>query len=793
MFKNLIKVAIRNIAKEKIYSIINVMGLTIGISCSLFLALYIMDELSYDSFHTKKDNIFRVVTHFEEPDNSFSWPNAQIPLAQELQENYTEVKYATRLFNTGRELFVNNEKDRRFYETEFMYADSSIFDVFTYQFIAGEPASSLNRPNTLVLTKSMAFKYFDEEAPIGKSLQNGSETYQVTAIIEDLPHNSHIDFGGLISRTSLDDEIGNWGSWGVATYLLLKDEVDYKQFESSFYQNINESYIKPIFEQFGINIQYELQPLESIHLYSNLSGETEGGGDISYIYIFSAVAFFMLLIASINYMNLATARAARRAKEVGIRKTVGSTKSQIIRQFLTESTVLSFLAFLLSLMIILLLLPGFNQLSGKEIGYSYLLQPQVIAVLFLIMLLIGLAGGSYPAFFLSAFKPVDVLKGQKGSSSGSAGLRKILVVAQFTISITMVISTWIVYDQLTYIQSKDLGFDKDQTVTVMMVEEETRNQYEVLRNELQSRPEIIDVANSSAKPGDGIGKNIMLVETEDQGNIEKGVDVYYANYDFAELIGFELVEGRNFNRSFATDTAAVLVNESMVARMGWDEPIGKSFMTGQDFTDRHEVVGVVKDYHQNSLYSQIEPLAIFFSENNSQLHIKLDGKNVSNGLVFLESIWGEINPGKPMEYTFLDEDFDEQYTADVKRGQVFTIFSGLTVLIACLGLLGLAAYTTQQRKKEIGIRKVIGANVAGIVLLIYKDFFLLIVISVLLAFPISYYFMNNWLTGFAYQTEMKAITFLTAAVLTIVITIATVGFHTVRAAIANPVSSLEEN
>ena len=791
MFKNLIKVALRNIAKEKIYSVINVLGLTIGISCSLFLVLYIVDELSYDSFHEKKDNIYRIVTHFEEPDNAFSWPNAQIPLAQELQEKYTEVIYATRLIQTGREMFEHAELDRRFYEEEVYYADSSIFDVFTFEFVAGNPQQALIAPNTMVLTESMALKYFDDKDPIGESLQNRDNIYKITGVIKDVPHNSHMSFDGLVSRTTLDDELGGWGGWGVPTYLLLQDGVDYQKFEATIDKNINDTYLIPIFEQFGVTIDYELQPLESIHLYSKLAGEIEGGGDISYIYIFAAVAFFMLLIAGINYMNLATARAARRSKEVGIRKTAGSTKWQLIRQFLTESTVLAVIAMLISLLLVLLLLPGFNFISGKEITFSYLLQPQIGLSLLFIILLIGVAGGSYPAFYLSRFEPAHVLKGQKGSNSSSASLRKVLVVTQFAISIAMVISTWVVYDQLQYIRSKDLGFSKEQVVTVMMVEPETREKYGVLRNRLMAQPQVINVATSNAKPGQNISKNIINVETEDQGDLEKGVDLYFADYDFANVIGFDVLEGRSFDRKYATDTAAAMVNEAMVARMAWDNPIGKTFSFNDSI--RYQVVGVVKDYHQNSLYDPIEPLAIFFRENNNQLQVKISGDDIAGGIAALESVWKEVNPGKPMEYSFLDEDFDDQYVADVKRGQIFTIFSGLTVIIACLGLLGLAAYTTQQRDKEIGIRKVIGASVTGIVLLIYKDFFVLIGIAVLLAFPAAYYFMNNWLSSFAYQTDIKVITFLASALLTILITILAVGFHTIRAARANPVKSLKDS
>lgn len=790
MFRNLIKIAIRNIAKEKIYSLINILGLTIGIACSLFLVLYILDELSYDTFHEKKERIYRVVTHFQEPDNSFSWPNAQIPLAQELEEKYTEVKRAVRFIRTGRELFVNPEKDRRFYEENFYYSDSSLFDVFTFKFINGDPSTALVKPNSLVLTASAAEKYFDDEDPVGQSLQNRDKTYNVTGVIEDVPHNSHIEFDALASRASLPNELGDWGSWGVPTYVLLNENADDKLFESEFSEKIYDTHLKPIFEEFGVTMEYELQPLESIHLYSNLTGES-GGGDISYIYIFAAVAFFMVLIASINYMNLATARAARRAKEVGIRKTAGSSRWQLIRQFLTESIVITILALLISLVLIVLLLPSFNYIAGKEIVFTYLLQPKVIFTLIAIIVLVGAAGGSYPAFYLSGFEPAHVLKGQKSSGSSNANLRKVLVVAQFAISITMVISTLIVYDQLQYIRNKDLGFDKEHIVSVKMPDEEIRKNYEVLRNKLIDDPQVVEVASSSNKPGEYVSKNIMNVETENQGDEEKGVDLFFADYDFVDVMGFKVLEGRNFDRQYSTDTAAALVNEAMVARMGWENPIGKKFNFPGGNT--YEVVGVLKDFHQQSFYNKIEPLAVFFRNNNFQLHVKLKGENLTDGIKAIEENWAEVNPGKPLEYAFLDEDFDEQYQADMKRGQIFTVFSSLTIIIACLGLLGLAAYTTQQRDKEIGIRKVIGASVQNIIFLIYKDFAILIGIAVVIAFPLAYFLMEDWLSDFAYQTNIKVITFVVAVLLTLVITILAVGFHTLRAATANPVKSLSDN
>ena len=791
MLRNLFKVAFRNIGKDRIYSVLNILGLTLGITCSLFLFLYLLDELSYDQFHAKKDRIYRVVTHFTEADNQFTWPSGQIPLAQELEENYADVEHAVRFIGAGRELFANDERDVRFYEEDFYYADSSVFDVFNFPLIAGDPATALVAPNTAVVTQTTAGKYFGDADPVGQSFRNGDENYQITGVVEDVPSNSHLEFDALLSRASLPDELGGWGGWGVPTYLLLRETASLADGERAL-ADVNKNRVDPVFADYPVTIEYWLQPLADIHLQSNF-GDSGDSGDMSYIYIFAAVAFFILIIASINYMNLATARATRRAKEVGVRKTMGSFRSQLIRQFLTESTLLAFIALFISVLLALVLLPFFNQLAGKEIKVLFLLQPEIIAGFIGMTLLVGLAGGSYPAFYLSSFNPALVLKGNVTRGTGNALLRKVLVVTQFAVSIAMLICTWVVYDQLQYLRDKDLGFEQDQVLTVTMPDSTIRANYSVLYNRLKSNTNVLEVANSSARPGSGLGKNLMNVDGP-EGVVERGIDQYRADYDFVETMGMKIVEGRNFSRDFPTDTAAALVNEAMVARMQWDDPVGKRFSfigdedgPGPTFT----VVGVVQDYHQQSLYSPIEPLAIFFGDGNYFLNIKIAPQEVASTLSYIENTWNEVNPGKPFSYDFLDQDFQSQYEADEKRGQIFTVFSLLTVVIACLGLLGLAAYTTEQRAKEISIRKVVGASISNIISLIYRDFLILIALATLIAFPLAYLFMDGWLQTFAYQTEIKWITFVASALLTLVVTMSAISFHTLRAAMSNPVDSLK--
>ncbi|WKN46267.1 ABC transporter permease [Tunicatimonas pelagia] len=794
MLKNLLKVALRNIGKDRIYSLLNILGLTLGITCSLFLFLYLLNELSYDKFHTKKDRIYRVVTHFTETDNQFTWPSAQLPLAQELEEKYSQIEHAVRFIGAGRELFENPERDMRFYEEDFQYVDSTVFEVFDFPLLSGDPATALLKPNTAVLTQETAQKYFGSAEPIGQTLKNGDDIYEITGLVEDVPENSSIEFDALLSRATLPDEIGGWGGWGRPTYLLMKEGSSIQDGEEAL-ASVNKERVVPIFENYGVTIDYWLQPLADIHLKSDFGEGETGAGDIAYIYIFGAVAFFILIIASINYMNLATARATRRAKEVGVRKTMGSFRGQLISQFLTESTLLTFIALAISLLLVAVLLSPFNNLAGTEIALSFLFQPQIIIGFILIALLVGIAGGSYPAFYLSKFNPALVLKGNATRGTGNAMLRKVLVVVQFAISIAMLICTWIVYDQLQYLRDKDLGFNQEQVLIVTMPDSTIRANYEVLQNRLRESAQVLEVSTSSSRPGTGYSKNLMLVEGNDGSVVDGGVGVnqYRAHYDYVETMGIDILQGRSFSREYTTDTAAVLVNESMVARMQWDDPIGKelSFMGDEDNPGpTYSVIGVFKDYHQESLYNSIEPLAVLFGDPNFFLNIKVAPNRVNETLAYIEDTWTEVNAGKPFSYEFLDEEFMSQYETDQKRGKIFTLFSAFTVIIACLGLLGLAAYTTEQRAKEIGIRKVIGATIPNIVGLIYKDFFILIALAMLVAFPLAYWFMSDWLQTFAYQTDIKWLTFVASALLTLIVTLGAISFHTLRAATANPVKSL---
>jgi len=792
MFKNLLRVALRNFMRDKWYSLLNILGLTIGITFSVFLIFYIKDELSYDKYNEKADRIYRIESNIKEPDkDTMRWAICPFPMAPALSKDYPEVEEATRIWGNGKTMYKNG--NLRFYEDKVFYADSNLFRVFTHKFIEGTPQNALTAPNSLVLTQSVAEKYFGKNTSyVGKTLQNASgDIYKVTAVIKDVPKNSHIIFNILISRSSLPaDYANNWGSFNIYTYVLLKPNTSAAAFDKKL-APLYDKYLASIFAQFNIKMRFGLQPITSIHLHSDTANEPEELGSMSYIYIFSAVAFFMLLIACINYMNLTTARSARRAKEIGIRKVTGSSKIQLVSQFLIESTLTAFFALMLSLGLIALLLPTFNSLSGKFISFNTLLQAKTILILLAIILFIGLVGGSYPAFYLSKFNPINILKGSLSKGSSNVVLRRALVVVQFSISMIMLICTWIVYNQLNYLRNKDLGFNKDRVlVATANSNNDIRSKILSFKNEMRNNSQVTDVSTSQAVPGAGINFNLFTIESKN-GYVDKGVDCYAVDEDYFKTLGMKIVKGRNF--SGLPDTLhSIIVNENMAKEYGWgDNAIGKRVKFPGDTSGNYlEVVGVVKDFNQKSLYNPIAPLILFYSPNNNSIELKLNATNIPATISDIERKWKVTFPELPFQYTFLDQDFNSQYAADQKRGKIFTAFSILTILITCLGLLGLIAFITEQRQKEISIRKVMGANTGQLVPLITKNFVLLVALSCLIAFPVAWYFMDKWLKIFPYNMGLSVTPFIFSALTVLLITLTTVIFHTLKAALANPVKSL---
>ncbi len=790
MIKNLLLVALRNFKRDKWYSLLNILGLTIGITFSLFLIFYIKDELSYDRYNKNAERIYRIITYNKEPEKDMmKWSITPDALSPELKKDFPEVEEAVRFNSYGKQMLKNG--DIHIYEDKIFFTDSTLFKIFTYNFIQGDPKTALVAPNSMVLTKSAAQKFFGKNNALGRSLQtDNGDNYKITGVVEDVPKNSHLIFNVLISMSSIPGKyMGDWGNFGIYTYVLLKSHGDKAAFEKKM-APLYDKFLAPIFAKSNIRINFSAQPLLHIHLHSDQEFEPEEIGSSSYIYIFGAVALFMLIIACINYMNLATARSARRAKEIGIRKVTGSTQSQLIAQFLVESLLTALFALILSIILIALLLPTFNLLSGKSITFQSLLEPSTLFILIAIILFTGFAGGSYPAFYLSKFNPVHVLKGSLSRASGNVNLRRSLVVVQFTISMIMLICTWVVYGQLKYLRNKDVGFNKEQVLSMgVNTNNDVKGKVLAFKNEVLQNPNVLSVSTSQSLPGQEMGLLLFSVEVKN-GYKDQGVNCYGIDKDYFKTLGMQLKKGRNFSDP-ADTLRSIIVNEKMVQYFGWDDAIGKKIkMWGDTSKNYFEVVGVVKDFNQRSLYNPIEPLLLFYRPNSSGIQVKLGAKNIPSVVAGIEKSWKTFFPDLPFQYTFLDQDFNSQYAADQKRGKIFTAFSILTIMITCLGLLGLIAFTTQQRQKEISIRKIMGAGVKEIVPMMTKNFFLLVGISCLIAFPVAYLFMDKWLRIFTYNTGLSVTPFLLSALAVLTITMLTVIFHTVRAAIANPVKSL---
>lgn len=790
MIKNLLLVAIRNFRKDWWYSVINILGLVIGITFSLFLIFYIKDELSYDRYNTKADRIYRVVSYIKEPEREVSNNAAtQYPLIPELRRDYPEIEEAVRLLGTGDGVYKSGASG--IYQDKVYYADSNVFRVFTYQFIEGDPRSALVEPNSMVLTKSVAEKYFGRtQGVIGKALRDGSgRVYKITGVMEDVPMNSHLIFHALISTSSLPKDFANsWGGFGpFYSYVLLKPNTNVAGLEKKML-SLYDKFMAPLFAPFHVKIHYGLQPITAIHLHSNMVNEPEQLGNMSYIYIFSAVALFMLLIACINYMNLTTARSARRAREIGIRKVTGSARWQLVAQFLIESALTALVVMALSVVLVCIALPAFDSLSGKSIMFRNLLHPDTFLILLGVVLFVGLLGGSYPALYLSRFNPVTVLKGSLARGSSNVTLRRALVVVQFSIAMIMLICTMVVRNQLKYLRNVDLGFNQQQVVSLFA----RANSSKILafENELKKDPRIISSSTSQSVPGKQASFNLLSMQTKN-GFTQEGVSNYAIDENYFKTLGMQMVKGRNFNGPGDT-LRSIIVNEAMVKRYGWgDQPLGKKVEFPGDTSGFYfEVVGVVKDFNQSSMYNPIAPLILFYKPDNFFIQVKVRATDIEASLADIGAAWKRDFPDLPFSYTFLDKAFFSQYSADERRGKIFTIFSGMTILITCLGLLGLIAFTTEQRQKEISIRKVMGAGVGQIVPMITSNFVWLVGLSCVIAFPVAAWFMAQWLKLFSYSTGLTAKPFVLSAFTVLGITLLTVIYHSVRAAVANPVKGL---
>lgn len=789
MLKNYFLVAIRHLKRQPAYAFLNIFGLTIGIVSALLITLYLNQELSYDKQHENGKNIYRISSDITEPDNSFRWAVTQAPLGRTVKEEFSEVDQYTRFAGAGDVQMRLN--DVSYAAEDLFLVDSTVFNVFTFNFLRGDE-SALNEPNAIALSQTLAERIFKDEDPMGQLLETERFSYEVTAIYEDMPNTSHIVADALVSFSTNQGYYNSqsWGGFGLYTYVVLNENSDPKLVEEKLNTDIIDKYVATIFDQFDITVVYELINIKDIHLMSTFEGEPTATGNIDYIYIFLAVAIFLILIACINYMNLSTARSMRRSLEVGLRKVMGAQRNSLVKQFLVESIIITAVSFILSILILLLAVPAINNLVGTELSISNLMSQEILLTALGIVVITGLVGGSYPAFYLSAFSPINAIKGGGTKRTGNVWLRRILVGIQFAISIFMLAGTVIIYQQMQFVRTADLGFDKESVVNFSM-NGNVRERWPVLRTKLLENPNISKAGTSTTAPGSGYGKNVMNVENNDGVMESYGIDSYGMDYDFFSTLNIEVVKGRDISAEYVTDTAtAVMINEAMIDRMGWSDPIGKRFQFDQDSTVFHRVVGVVKNFHQQSMYNPIEALLFIPSLNNSQALVKIDG-DFEQGMAHLEASWLELFPNTPFEYQLLDQNFIEEYESDQLRGQLFLGFSFMMIIISGLGLLGLASFTAEQRTKEISIRKVLGASVNGLVGLLVKDFVWLVLVGALPAFIVSYQIMNRWLNNFEYHISVGYLVFVGVLLIVIVMVIATTGYHAYKASTSNPSKNLK--
>jgi len=806
MLINDLKSALRNITKNKFYSFLNIAGLAIGFAAFIFIFLYVRNELTYDKYNRNAARIYRIESDFTISGKHDQFAIVPVPMGPALKIEFPEVEQFCRFVNAGNELFKYKEKE--FYEKDFYFADSTVFDIFTYRMLMGDPKTALVEPYSIVISQTIAKKYFGDQNPMGEIIEGANnDKYKVTGILEDIPSNSHLRFDALLSGTTIAAMQGadNFNSmepirfWniGVYTYLLLSENSSMQAIHDKF-GDFYAKYMKPVGDQINASFNLMSTPLLKTHFYSNLSGDLPKG-NLTFIYIFSVVAVFILLIAAINYMNMATARSAKRAREVGIRKVAGAFKRQLIGQFLTESVLLSLISLVISLVLVYFLLPNFNTLSGKQMSFNIFTNPGLILIILGVALFIGFISGSYPAFYLSSFLPVKVLKGSSAGGARKGGLlRRILVVFQFFIAIVMIIGTIVVSSQIRYLRDKDLGFGKDNMIVLELQDTSFRKNAESFKKELLKNSNILGVTNSTGIPGDNSWIQVVKMEKDGQMT-DHAMILALVDYDFVKTYGLKIVTGRDFDRSMGTDAKeAVIVNEATVKQYGWtDNPIGKKILWGFELDGTGgrllKVIGVVKDYHFNSLHNKVEPIMLFLTERPRVfLSLKINPEGMDQTLKYVEEKWNEFGAKRPFDYKLLSETWDTMYESEQKLGVIFRLATILTIFIALLGLLGLSSFIAEQKTKEIGIRKVMGASLGNILGLLYKEFIVLIIIAFIIAIPVAWWRLEIWLeTSFVYHIKISASYFLLAGLLAIVISLITLSYHTIKASLGNPVDAIK--
>lgn len=818
MFKNYLRIALRNLLRNKLFSAINIFGLAIGLTCCMLLLLYIRSELLFDKHQQYASDLYLLKSSgtLSSGGDKRNFITISAPYAPTLKATFPEVVEATRIWENvvdSKTLLQVREPGkpvRSFYETRAFQADSNFFDLFTYRFVEGNPRTALHEPNAIVLSEPVARKMFGNASALNKTISIGGNTgneevFKVTGVYKDESSRSHIDarfivpmsagwVGGFLRTGSLNFSFNNM----FVTYLRLRPGTDMRQLERKF-PAFMEQYANKDLKAAGYNKTLSLLPVTDIHLYDSVDKIISPTSSKTYLYILGSIAVFTLLIACINFMNLATARSARRAAEVGIRKVMGAEKGALVRQFLGESVILSLISLVLAFGLVAVTLPLFNQLTGKTLAAGTLLEPGIISTFIALALITGLLAGSYPAFYLSVFKPVEVLKGRFVNSISAIALRKGLVICQFVVSIGLVLATLIIQQQMEYLRTRPLGFNKDQQIVVPLRTGESHNAYTALRQEILRSNLVLGAEGTGYYPGIFNASDFALHRPDQPVEEVQTIKTNWVSPGFLQMMGFELKAGRLFSRQFMGDTAnRMVVNETTLRKLDipMDKAIGHKLIwnrPGQDQrTETFEIVGVVKDFHFQDLHHPIQPFTFFLGAGDyyNYLIVHVNSDNMEKALSFLSQQWNTLCPNEPFEYTFLDEDFQRNYHAESRTAAIVSWFTGISICISCLGLFGLAAFAAQQRTREIGIRKVLGASIVNITAMLSKDFVRLVIIALLIASPLAWYFMHRWLEAFAYQVTISAWIFVIAGTFAIIIALVTVSTQAIRAAVMDPVKSL---
>jgi putative ABC transport system permease protein len=788
MLKHFLITTFRQFLNDKFYMVIKIIGLAIGIAVSLLIMLYVMNELSFDDFNQRKAKIYNMVVEEHRGNIVENSAVATAGIGPSLLEEFPEISSMTRLSIPGEGYFLVGDQSKTI--QNIVFADSSVFDIFTFPMIQGNSRLALIEPFTIVLTKSTAKQLFDNENPIGKIIKlNGSNSFRVTGLVEDPPKNSTIQFGALLSFSSLykmDGYFLDWdGGWAYYTFVTLADNINWSNFNGKL-PGFLEKHINYKYRNFGIELYLHFDPLKKVHLYSSAAGSFETGGDPKNLFIFGAVALFVLLIACINFMNMSTARFAGRTKEVGVRKVLGANRNILILQFLGESLSVSFVAVFIAVLLVELFLPDFSDMIGSRLGLFNSSFLKLVAILIMMGIIVGMLAGSYPAFFMSSFNPIKVIKGNLLSANKGKGFRNILVIFQFMMSTILIIATLTVFRQLNYINNKPLGYQKENVIVLDLKGEASKSGFELLKNELKTLPFVAAAGASSDIPVYGFTLNGYTPEGMDKPLMFHVIDV---DNDFLAALGIKILSGRNFSVESATDENSFLINQRLAENLGWTDPLGKTIYRDGG----HKIIGVVGDFHFAPLHQQIEPLVItrkpYAGYNN--LAIRINTNDYPKVISEIEKTWAKLFPSEPFIYNFLDQSIKESYGEEQRFGKLFSYFAALAILISCLGLFGLASYLTQQRRKEIGIRKTFGARTNTIILWLAKDFTKLVVIGNLIGWPLSWFLMQRWLDNFAYKAPLSWWIFIVTLAISLIIAVFTVAWQSFKAAHENPVESLK--